>query len=120
MPASKVSRPLGALALIAVLAFGVSALAPAEVSAVQCFCPPANTLTAHGWTDGHPSCAAARAACESDARGNAQANCNVVFGSSVCSWGSITFNPPSCVYEGPGDWMVDCNQKYQCERCLDF
>ena len=121
MPAARVTRPLGALTLIAVVAFGVAALAPAELAAVQCFCPPANTLTAHGWEDGHPSCAAAKAACQADARSNAQSHCDSSFGTSVCSWGTITFLPAGCVDEGNnGPWMVDCNQTYQCERCIDI
>lgn len=118
MPAARVTRPLGALTLMAVLAFGVSALVPAEVSAVQCFCPPANTFTAHGWSMGHSSCAAAQAGCQADARSNAQSHCNSTFGTSVCSWGTITYNPPSCILK-PSGWFVDCDQTYQCERCID-
>lgn len=120
MPAARrATRPLAALTLIAVFAFGVTVLAPAEVEAVQCFCPPANTFSASGWAKDHPSCAAAKAACQSDARGQAQSHCNSTFGSSVCSWGTITYTQPGC-FTRPTGIGVDCQQTYQCERCIDF
>lgn len=113
------TRNLGALMVVAALALGLAALMPAHVEAVSCFCPPGNHQTTTGWTMGFSTCAAAKAACQTQARSKAYNFCSSTFGTSVCSWGSLTFTQPNCSTDEHGDFFVDCQQKFACERCID-
>ena len=64
-----VTRSFGALMVAAALTLGLAALAPADLEAAPCFCPPGNSQTAHGWTMGYSTCAAAKSACQAQAQG---------------------------------------------------
>ena len=114
------TRPFGALMVAATLALGVAALLPADLQAAQCFCPPGHNQNAHSWAMGFATCAQAKAACAAQAQDQARAHCSSTFGTQVCSWGSLTYAQPNCMPDGQGGYKVDCDQRYACERCLDF
>jgi hypothetical protein len=87
--------------------------------AASCICPSAYAppRIAQGWACAS-SCAAATAACDSDAYNKADANCY----QGVCDFGSLTYRPPGgCIYDDsehcPGQYLRDCDLEYWCWKC---
>ena len=116
------SRPFGALLLMAALAFGVTTLLPGDLDARErCFCPPADSQLAQGWGMSPVSCAAAKSACQADAQSKAQTACYNSGGEGVCAWGTFVYRPASgvCNFRG-GMYKIDCDQGYACEHCIDI
>lgn len=106
------SKTVGALATLAVLAVGFSALAPSVVEA-GCICAPYVRSTT-GWAGGS-TCAAATSACYNDALANANAICNYEEVTSVCA--VVSFSTRNNCPEPSSPYTTDCDMEFRCYAC---